>query len=234
LASCGICCLLCRLIDKEKMEDRLQRKSQSKSLKDKLKNSIEEIPQDAANEADGARLGREIRKLRKARGRSLMDMASFIGRSVSFCSQLERGGASPSIADLRKISDLLDVSLGWFFSHEQAPSEEEGRIVRSSARRRLGTINTGLQEDLLSPDIGGSFETFLTTFGPRAEAKDFKTRNTEEEGYIISGTFELWIGDKHFTLNAGDSFRIVREPFRWLNPTDSEVSVVWVIAPPIY
>jgi transcriptional regulator with XRE-family HTH domain len=200
-----------------------------------LKNLTKKIPQDIAEEAvDSARLGREIRKLRKTRGRSLTDMAEFIGRSISFCSQLERGGASPSIADLRKISDLLDVPLGWFFFHEQVPGAEEGKVVRSSARRRLGTINTGLQEELLSPDIGGSFETFLTTFGPRAEAKEFKKRNTEEEGYIVSGTLELWIGDKHFTVNPGDSFRIVREPFRWLNPTDSEVAVVWIISPPIY
>lgn len=183
---------------------------------------------------DGVGLGQEIRKLRKARGRSLTEIASMIGRSISFISQLERGKASPSIADLRGIAQALEVPVGWFFTHDQVPAGERGKVVRSTGRRRLGTVTGGLLEELLSPDIGGAFEMFLSTFEPGAELKAFARRDTEEEGYVIKGSLNLWIGKKRFVVNAGDSFRIVREPFRWANRSDEDAVVVWVISPPTY
>jgi quercetin dioxygenase-like cupin family protein len=62
----------------------------------------------------------------------------------------------------------------------------------------------------------------------------FTQRDTEEEGYVVRGSLELWVGKKYFRLNAGDSFRIVREPFRWANPTEAQTMVIWVISPPEY
>lgn len=185
-------------------------------------------------ESSSAWLGAEIRKLRKARALSLADVGKQIGRSISYISLLERGMASPSIEDLRGISQVFAVPLGWFFSHDDTPAGERGKIVRAKSRRRLGLVTSGLVEELLSPDIGGAFEMFLSKFEPGAELKQFSERDTEEEGYVVHGSLDIWIGKKRFRVNAGDSFRIVREPFRWANLTEQEAVVVWVISPPIY
>jgi len=183
---------------------------------------------------DDVMLGAEIRKLRKARSKSLADLAGAIGRSISFLSLLERGQAPPSIADLRAIAAELDVPLGWFFMPAQTPSAEHGRVVRAAGRRRLGNTEGKWREELLSPDIGGAFETFLCTFEPGAKLSKPALRQTEEEGYVVKGTLDLWIGKRHFRLQAGDSFRIVREPFHWANQTSEDTVVVWVISPPTY
>ncbi len=185
-------------------------------------------------EYDAVQLGTEIRKLRKARSKSLAEIAIAIGRSISFISQLERGNAEPSIADLKGIAQALGVPLGWFFLSDGVPPAERGKVVRAAHRRRLGTGADGLLEELLSPDIGGAFETFLSTVEPGAKLPQFTLRETEEEGYILKGSLDLWIGKKLFHLHAGDSFRIVREPFRWFNPANEEAVVVWVISPPTY
>ncbi len=187
-----------------------------------------------SEQAEGAWLGEEIRKLRKARGHSLAEVAAAIGRSISFVSQLERGNASPSIVDLKGIAKMLEVPLGWFFSHDQLPAGESGKIVRGAHRRRLGAVTSGLLEELLSPDIGGAFEMFLSTFEAGASLDTYTERNTEEEGYVVKGRLDIWIGKQRYTVHAGDSFRIVREPFRWANPTREEAVVVWVISPPTY
>jgi transcriptional regulator with XRE-family HTH domain len=187
-----------------------------------------------AADVDPTSLGAEVRKLRKARGKSLADVSSAIGRSVSYVSQLERGQTEPSISDLKGIAQILGVPLGWFFMLESVPPAERSHVVRVGARRRLGTGSDGLLEELLSPDIGGIFETFLSTFEPGAKLLKPTLRDTEEEGYVIKGSLDLWIGKKRFLLHAGDSFRIVREPFRWANPGDVETVVVWVISPPTY
>ncbi len=183
---------------------------------------------------ENEQLGAEIRKLRKARSMSLAELSLAIGRSISFISQLERGRAQPSIGDLKGVAQVLEVPLGWFFVSDTVPPRERGKVVRASNRRRLGTVTNGWLEELLSPDIGGAFETFLCTFEPGVELKSFNQRETEEEGYVVRGVLDLWIGKKRFRLSTGDSFRIVGEPFRWSNPTKEDTVVVWVISPPTY
>lgn len=183
---------------------------------------------------DAVLLGGKIRKLRKARGKSLADIAQAINRSVSFISQIERGRSQPSIGDLRNIAQLLGLPLGWFFLTDTVPPEERGRVVRAAERQLLGSRTDGLLEELLSPDIGGAFETFLSTFKAGVKMSELTQRDTEEEGYIIQGSLDLWIGKKLFHLHTGDSFRIVREPFRWSNPTKTDTVAVWVISPPTY
>lgn len=183
---------------------------------------------------DRVALGLEIRKLRKARAKTLAEIALATGRSVSFISQLERGRAEISISDLKRIAHSLGVPLGWFFVTDTKPAAEVGRVVRSGARRRLGSVTDGLVEELLSPSIGGAFEMFLSTFEPGAVLQEATLRETEEEGYLVKGELELWIGDSCFHLTTGDSFRIAREPFRWANRGQSEAVVAWVISPPTY
>ena len=179
-------------------------------------------------------LGNEIRKLRKARSKTLAELALATGRSISFISQLERGRAEISISDLRRVAQNLGVPLGWFFMAETKPTEEVGRIVRATGRRRLGSTTDGLVEELLSPNIGGAFETFLSTFAAGAALVEPALRDTEEEGYVVKGQLDIWIGGHHFEVSAGDSFRIVREEFRWANRGDTEAVIVWVISPPTY
>lgn len=189
---------------------------------------------EVAEYSDAVLLGKEIRKLRKARGKSIAEIGLAIGRSISFISQLERGRAELSIADLKGIANVLGVPLGWFFLSDTVPLKERGHVVRAAERRQLGTATHGLQEELLSPDIGGAFETFLSTFEPGARSTGVIRRDTEEQGYVVKGSLDLWIGECLFRLHAGDSFRVAREPFQWANPTDAKTVVVWIIAPPTY
>ncbi|WP_250528436.1 XRE family transcriptional regulator [Caballeronia sp. GAWG2-1] len=183
---------------------------------------------------DMVALGEEIRKLRKARSKTLVELSLATGRSPSFLSQLERGRAEMSISDLRRVAQCLGVPLGWFFVTDTRPAAEVGRVQRAGTRRKLGTVTDGLVEELLSPNIGGSFETFLSTFEPASSLREPTLRDTEEEGYLVKGVLNVWIGEHMFELEAGDSFRIAREPFRWANPGETEAVVVWVISPPTY
>jgi transcriptional regulator with XRE-family HTH domain len=183
---------------------------------------------------DRVALGLEIRKLRKARSKTLAELALATGRSISFISQLERGRAEISISDLKRVAQTLGVPLGWFFVADTKPAAEVGRVVRAGSRRRLGSVTDGLVEELLSPNIGGAFETFLSTFEPGSSLAQAALRDTEEEGYVVKGELDVWIGEHFFQLCAGDSFRIAREAFRWANRGREEALVVWVIAPPSY
>ncbi len=179
-------------------------------------------------------VGKDIRALRKSRSITLIDFAEAIERSVGFVSQIERGLSEPSISDLRNIARLFDVPLSFFFG--DTPSSQSGseHIVRADCRRKLGNPEEGLVEELLSPDLGGSFEIIRSEFAPGAVLAEAQQRDTEEAGYIISGSLEIEIAGKWHTLNKGDSFRFAGEPYRWRNTTNTTTIAIWVVSPPVY
>ncbi len=179
-------------------------------------------------------LARDIRALRKARGLTLAAIALKLGRSVGWVSQVERGLSVPALADLRALADLFAVPLSLFFAHEAADDAERGLIVRAGRRRTLGTSESGLVEELLSPDLGGSFELLRSEFAPGAALSTPTARPTEEAGYVVSGRFDLEIDGDWHELGPGDSFRFAGQPFRWRNPGQEPAVVIWAVSPPVY
>lgn len=178
-------------------------------------------------------LGADIRALRKARKMTLMDLADALGRSVGWLSQVERDKSHPAIADLNRMADILDVSISSFMQVGAAP-HEEGYVVRSYARRPIGSRTPGLSEALLSPDLTDDFEVLHATFAPHTGLPEPLTRPTQEVCYIVSGSFEIALDGTRFQLSAGDSFRLRGEQFQWWNNHDTPCEIVWVISPPIY
>ena len=179
-------------------------------------------------------LGRNLRGLRKARGITLKELALKIGRSVGFLSQIERGISEPSVTDLRRIAKAFDVPTSWFFMLEDEDSPEAKFIVRAGARRSLGTPEEGIVEELLSPDLGGSFEMFRTVIEPGATSTELLKRDTEEAGYIAAGEIDFWIDGQKFHLKTGDSFRFDHKSHRWHNAGDVAALIIWVVSPPVY
>lgn len=179
-------------------------------------------------------VGADLRALRRARGLTLAELALKVGRSVGWLSQVERDLAEPTISDLRNLAGALDQPVSLFFGNAAGPLDERGHIVRGGGRRSLGTAAEGLTEQLLSPDLGGSFEIVRSVFDPGASRPHDTQRPTEEAGYVVSGRLTLTIAGRPYDIGPGDSFRIRGEPFRWANPGSEPAVVIWVIAPPVY
>ena len=178
-------------------------------------------------------LGADIRALRKARGLTLAELGEVLNRSVGWLSQVERDLSEPSITDLRQMARALDVSVSSLF-RSAVPEHEQGTIVRAASRRPIGSRGAGSVEELLSPDLTDDFEMVHSIFEAGAQITEAVARPTQEVGYVVSGQLDLEIAGKLYSLNAGDSFRIRGEAFRWMNPYSAPCVVIWVIAPPVY
>lgn len=179
-------------------------------------------------------LGADLRSLRKARGLTLGDMATSLGKSVGWLSQVERDISTPRVRDLRQIAELLDVPLSLFFGSHEGPEEERGLVVRADSRRTVGVYDSGLVETLLSPDLTDDFEVIHSTFQPGSRREYDTRRDTQELAYMVSGKLDIWIDDQPFTVAEGDSFRIRGQSYRWSNPYKRPAVAVWVISPPVY
>lgn len=197
-----------------------------------MPNSLRIVETDV--EEGNLRVGRQIRDLRKSKGMTLSYVAEHIGKSVGYISQVERGVSALPISVLQAISDLLEVQITWFFhSDTKQKLDELDYVVRKNARRHLEFSGTGISEELLSPRLSGDILMIQTTLKPNAQsdAEPRKRKGGEEAGYIQSGTLELTIGSKSFTLQQGDSFSITGdEPHFVHNPSnDKDVVIIWVL-----
>jgi transcriptional regulator with XRE-family HTH domain len=181
-------------------------------------------------------VGKAVRDLRIAKNRTLADLARASGLSVGHLSQIERGVSSPSVKSLHAISRALDVTISWFFlPADPVSAYERDYIVRHRHRRAL-SFNGGVKDSLLSPNLSRGLELILCELPPGAESgSEPYTHRGEETGLVLEGTLEIWVGERHFVLEAGDSFAFSsEEAHRSRNPGSSTTRVVWAIAPPTY
>ena len=180
-------------------------------------------------------VGEDIRSLRKSREMTLQQLAAAVGRSLGWLSQVERGQTTPSVRDLGLIAERLGVTISFFFRSSSRAPEERGLILRAADRTPIGSSETGLTEELLSPTLSGSFEMIKSIFAPGASSGGLApAREKEDGGVLISGRLQITIGALNTELAPGDSFQFAGKPYGWANPYDEPAVVIWVVSPPIY
>lgn len=180
-------------------------------------------------------VGYDIRALRKSSGRTLKNVADAVQRSVAWLSQVERGHAVPSVSDLAKIAEHLGMNISYFFRNSKRDSNEHGLIQRGTDTYALGSPDSGMTEELLSPHLGGSFEMIRTTFFPGYAGTGQKTSpEVEHGGVVISGEIMLEIDGFETLLKAGDSFQFQNKKYSWRNETADPAVAIWIVSPPVY
>lgn len=188
-----------------------------------------------ANVSSFADLGSQIRDLRRAKGLNLSDLSRLTGKSIGYLSQVERNKSEPTLRGLQDLSNALGVQIGYFFHEtEPVPADEQGLIVRKNRRKRLNYGN-GVIDQLLSPNLSGQLELLLAEFDPGYSSGNSITHKGEEAGLVLAGALDIWIGDKRFSLQEGDSFTFNSStPHRFENNHSDKTVVVWAITPPTY
>ncbi|WP_157216009.1 helix-turn-helix domain-containing protein [Flavisphingomonas formosensis] len=175
-------------------------------------------------------IGAAIRDRRRRLGMTLQALADASGLSVPFLSQVERNLAMPSLVSLTSIAGALGVEMSYFVG---APSA--GQIVRRGDEPeylQLGgapvvyTLLSGRHEER-------KMEALLIAIPPGISSP---VAHREGEGfwYIMEGEIEMWLGQEHFLLRAGDSAHFdQRHPYRMRNGSEREVRMLWVGTPPL-
>jgi transcriptional regulator with XRE-family HTH domain len=96
-------------------------------------------------------LGNRIRELRQTRNYRILDLANMTGLTSSMISQVERGGISPSIDTLKKIANVLEVSVGYFFEDEDETGSKPAATtpaVQEIPNQDSPNVNAMMRNDL--------------------------------------------------------------------------------------
>ncbi|MDP3407742.1 helix-turn-helix domain-containing protein [Bosea sp. (in: a-proteobacteria)] len=176
-------------------------------------------------------IGAGLRRLRRERSLSLVDLAARTNLSIGFLSQIERGKSSPTLRALASMADALGVGIGDLFPQTGVVGDQTATIVRGGARSALQLWRSGIRKQLLTPHTEGSkLSLYLVEMERGASTGDeLYTHGGEEAGLVMSGAMALRVESESWTLLEGDSFRFLSSrPHRFSNAADGETRVLWV------
>lgn len=150
-------------------------------------------------------IGKNIQKLRKARGLTLDVLSERSGVSKAMLSQIEQEKANPTVATVWKIAQGLDAEINSLLGAE-GEGARRFRVVRRDEILKLETDEPGIHLRVLSPvSMVEDLEMYLLSFEPHAvlrSAPHFP--RTEEFLTVIDGAVRVTAGDNVSDLAAGD------------------------------
>jgi transcriptional regulator with XRE-family HTH domain len=176
-------------------------------------------------------LGPRLRAAREATGLTLQQVATAVGVTRGYISQIERDLSSPSLATLWRLCSVLGVTMG------DLTDPEDGDEPIHRERRPLG--GDPENEHFSLSDHGDprffASESVIKPGGSLAD-KPYSVAGDLEFVYVLEGRLEFEIRGRTYALSAGDSFTYgLRDQHRWRNPSRSRLArVLWVAVPNPY
>ncbi|MBW2038128.1 MAG: helix-turn-helix transcriptional regulator [Deltaproteobacteria bacterium] len=164
---------------------------------------------------------------------TLKELAQRVNCSPSFISQVERGKVSPSIATLKHVANVLRVNIVDFFlppNNSESVVMREGERVEISIKRWKAKINL-----LVKSTQGKRMQPFYTVIKPGGGALGLYNHEGEEFGIVLKGVLEINLDGTRYQIKENESFYYSSQiPHSWINPTNEETVVVWVVSPPTW
>ncbi|MEM7612053.1 MAG: XRE family transcriptional regulator [Pseudomonadota bacterium] len=178
---------------------------------------------------------RSVGSLLKARrtelGMTLQELADRAELSPAFLSQTERGKATPSIVSLINIARALETDIHYFIT-PPAPTS----LVRRGDKPEYIEIDSPVAYTRLDSRIRNQRMNALIMDIPPGIALPVVHREEGEDFfYVLEGEVEQTIGDKSFTLKAGDSaHHNTQIDHDVVNRSDSVARMLWVGTPVLF
>lgn len=178
-------------------------------------------------------VGARIKEIRKKEKKTLAEISSHAGISVSFLSQIENGKSALTLVTLNKIADALGVPIKNLLEENPAPSN----YVRNNKSSNI----QGFQKHYKSFDIlSGRFDSreldaFHLVMAPNFEDCEELEHPGEEFYYILKGTVTVVIDNTVYEAKAGESIHFPSSHIhKVVNRSDEELEMICVVRPVLY
>jgi len=155
---------------------------------------------------DSEDIGARIRRRRKSRGLTLLQLSELSGVSRAALSKIERGEISPTYSTLRKVGLGLELTIAGLLSASPSERPLPFELVKASQSRLRGEGDKGFRL-LAGAKAMARAKCFVSeVHSPSADAEDFHTHGTEDIVYVLEGRMTCHLqGHPPINLDQGDS-----------------------------
>ena len=188
-------------------------------------------PQAAENNSE-LQVGRKLRSLRHAAGKTLEQVAGDIGIAASVLSTLERTSQGVSVAVLHNLAEYFGTTVS-SLSGEEEPQARA--LVRAGEWRNWPRTTPGVTVQLLA-EGKNQMDCHRFVLAPGASSEGAYRHEGEEFIYVLSGRVEFVLdSDQFYDLHPGDSLYFEsRRRHAWSNRHDGETVLLWINTPPTF
>ena len=176
------------------------------------------------------RIGAMLRQSRRQRELTLEQVAQSAGITKGFLSEVERDKASPSVALLVRLCDVLALPVGSLFS-TVGPA-----VIRKAERVPIKFGGAQISDYLLSPSSAVKAKVIFSDMAPGGTGGEalYSLSSEEEFIFVISGSLIVTIEDEETMLDAGDAMTFdPRRPHSFRNASGSvPAQALFMLMPP--
>jgi mannose-6-phosphate isomerase-like protein (cupin superfamily) len=143
-------------------------------------------------------VGREARRWRHIRGRTLAEVGGLSGLNVGYLSQIETGKAVPSLEALVSVAAALDIPTAWLLIE----STHQPRVVRMADRPQVAGIAGSEATEVdagTSPDL-----SIIEVATPSGGKTGVHAHAGHEHHVVLSGRWRMTQGEHVVELGPGD------------------------------
>jgi transcriptional regulator with XRE-family HTH domain len=184
----------------------------------------------SAPSRNGPAIGALLRARRQSLELTLDYVAAAAEITKGFLSDVERDKASPSVASLIRLCDVLNLPVGSLFSSVGSA------VVRKDERTPIKFGGSEIQDYLLSPSSAAKGQAILSEIAPGGGggAGLYTLRCEEEFVLVMSGSVVIVIEDEETVLRAGDAMTFdPRRPHTFRNASTSKpAQALFMMMPP--
>ncbi|MHC2299702.1 DNA-binding transcriptional MerR regulator/mannose-6-phosphate isomerase-like protein (cupin superfamily) [Rhizobium mongolense] len=193
---------------------------------------IEEPSAENAESSITSDIGRRLRSLRHAAGKTLEQVASDMGITSSTLSTLERTSQGVSFKTLHDLAEYYGTTVSRLSGEE---SEDVTAIIRSGEWRTWPQTTPGVTVQLLA-EGRRMMDCHRFVLAPGAASEGAYRHEGEEFMHVLSGRLELVLdSDQFFDLGPGDSLYFESRRYHsWRNRHDGETVLLWINTPPTF
>ena len=178
-------------------------------------------------------VGAEVRRLRKRRGMSGRALATTVGITPGYVSQMEQGQVMPSVAILLKVCSVFDVGMGDLFD----PRRRSRSLIKARERPSYRYPDHSFIDEHLSADVKGKLQVLASTIMPGGgSGEELYAHGADTEFVLVlKGALTLRLAGEVYNLDEGDAMTFSGDiPHGYINQTNQPCEVIWVITPASY
>ncbi|WP_349956941.1 MerR family transcriptional regulator [Rhizobium sp. ZPR3] len=177
-------------------------------------------------------IGRRLRSLRHAAGKTLEQVAADMGVTSSTLSTLERTSQGVSFKTLHDLADYYGTTVSRLSGEQR---EDVPALIRSGEWRAWPATTPGVTVQLLA-EGRTMMDCHRFVLAPGAASEGAYRHEGEEFIHVLAGRLELVLdSDQFFDLLPGDSLYFESRRYHsWRNRHDGETILLWINTPPTF